>query len=818
MVVGQRSIPRRGRLRILLAIVAVVGLAGAIAPKGVAAGDHTRITIYRDEYGVPHVYSDTIAGLFTGAGYATGQDRLWQADLLRRVATGTLSELLGPGSGGSNIASDQFFRLFTGGTSHRAALYASLSSLDQRIITSFRNGINRWIADASASGRLPVEYGAFGVTPRTWTADDIVATAMLSIFEFGANGGDELSNAAQLQTLIARLGSSEAAAVFADAHWTDDPSAPTTIPGAQAAAIATAGAAARASLPYAAVPQASAAASRARAMVSGMRAVLSRLGLAGVGHSNAIAVSHKLSATGAPLLLGGPQIGYSLPQGFMEIGLHGAGFDATGVTLAGNPGVQIGAGNGHAWTVTSGGDDDEDFYAEITDPSGHPGQYFFDGAWQPFACSVETISVRGSHPVTFNACFSVHGPVLGSSDSVAFTLRDATRENLAGSINGFFGLDRAESLHDFVKAGRQIVGSLNLTYIDRDGNIAYAHVGSVPIRPAGDNPFLPHPGDGSDEWQGFIPTSQLPLVVNPDRGWLTNWNNKPQAGWANASSGFWDWGPVQRVQVIMRQLAALTPHSATVHTLETINMTTGETTESPVGVESNMFVQAVLAPMLAHLRSTADPRLPGAISLLSGWDQLRVDADQNGSYDNPAVTVFDAWYAQFVADVFAPKTGSRGSAGAVDDNTVADLVLRLYQGAHASLPLHDNYLGSESLRHATTRALVEALDALTSQFGTSDVTQWLTPDVYIHYAPLGAGSVPDIIWMNRGTYNQILQAGHDSKFFGENVVAPGQSGDVRSPHFADQLSLYASWTYKPMRLTRHDLQGHITSTTVLFTG
>jgi acyl-homoserine lactone acylase PvdQ len=75
--------------------------------------------------------------------------------------------------------------------------------------------------------------------------------------------------------------------------------------------------------------------------------------------------------------------------------------------------------------------------------------------------------------------------------------------------------------------------------------------------------------------------------------------------------------------------------------------------------------------------------------------------------------------------------------------------------------------------------------------------------------------VPDTIWMNRGTYNQIVHLGSGRQLWAENVVAPGQSGDPASPHFADQLPLYATWRYKPMRLDLPDLTGHVVSTTRL---
>lgn len=128
--------------------------------------------------------------------------------------------------------------------------------------------------------------------------------------------------------------------------------------------------------------------------------------------------------------------------------------------------------------------------------------------------------------------------------------------------------------------------------------------------------------------------------------------------------------------------------------------------------------------------------------------------------------------------------------------------------------LHD-YLGAETVTDALTGALVDALDMLTTQYGSADPANWLQPAAMIHWSPIGAGSVPDTIWMNRGTYNQIVHLGMGPKLYAQNVIAPGQSGDPFSPHFADQLALYATWTYKPMRLARPDLKDYTESITRL---
>ncbi len=803
------SAQRITTLTVLLASLLMgAGQAAVAAPASPAA------TVVRDEYGVPHVYATTTRALLYGDGYAQAQDRLWQADLVRRTATGTLGALVGAGDGQQNVLTDRFFRLYTGGTTGLRARLATLDAGSRAAVQAFVDGVNAEVRDATRSGTLPVEYAAVHGSPAPWQATDVVAIGMLSINSVGVTGADELQNARVLTDQVTRLGPVRGAQAFADSHWLDDPSAPTTIPGPAPTTSATATTArAATALPDLAGGDLLAATSDTVRLQSAAGAAMRRLGLGGPGHSNAVLLSGALSRTGHPLLLGGPQIGHSLPQGFVEIGLHGAGIDATGVVLAGAPGVQIGVGHGHAWTVTSGGDDNADLYTDRVDPVGHPGQYLFRGRWQAYACRPETIAVAGASPVRFTACEGVHGPVLGSGGSTAIALRDATRDRVAATLRGFLDLDRATTAAAFLGAARTLGGSLNIWYADAR-HIAYQRSGPVPLRAPGDDPFLPHPGDGSDEWTGFLPVADLPAVVDPPQGWLANWNNKPRAGWANSSDGFWQWGPVQRVQTLQRQVAALAPGSAGVDTLERVNRVAGTTSQSPVGTEDVLTVQAVLAPLLAQVATDRDPRLAAAADRLRSWGQRQLDANGDARYDNPAVAIYQAWYSALVDDHVATVLGLDFRVGGVDDSTSANVLARLLQGPSAALPLTADYLDGGSLRSLVTGSLVTALDRLTTQYGTADPGRWHPPVATLAYPPLGAGTTLLTPFKDRGTYNQVvslLPGGPE----GENVVAPGQSGDVRSPHFTDQLDLYATWRYKPMRLTRADLVGHTSSTLLL---
>src|SRR5829696_145077 len=182
--------------------------------------------------------------LFYGAGYAQAQDRLWQAEIHRRLATGTLSELFGP----SVLEGDVVARQLFGSAARRAALFEQASPLTRTVLEAFADGMNAWIEQARRAGTLPAPYAVFG-PPRPWTVDDSVATYLYFGAAFGTFGGDELANLAQLQDLVARLGAPAAQLVFADTHWLDDPTATPTVPSDVAA-----GSAGRAGAPPAAAP------------------------------------------------------------------------------------------------------------------------------------------------------------------------------------------------------------------------------------------------------------------------------------------------------------------------------------------------------------------------------------------------------------------------------------------------------------------------------------------------------------------------------------------------------------------------------------
>jgi penicillin amidase len=784
----------------------VLALALLFLPSSEALASHRDrddgrgVTIIRDEYGVPHVHASSLRALFYGVGYAQGQDRLWQAETLRRAATGTLAEWFGAGS----LASDVQARLMMGPPSRRAALLAAAGGEVQTVFESFADGMNDWIAQGGAAGLLPMEYAAFGVSPRPWTTDDSLAIYMLLGSQFGWFGSDELDNAMAYADLVARLGPEEGARAFADTHWIEDPSAVTTDPARRA------GPHRHGQAPPHLPDRIREAAEQCRDRTRGAERALSEIGLHHGHMSNAVLIGPRMSADGHALLMGGPQMGYSAPQINHEMGLHGAGFEVTGMQIAGWPLLPIGVGRSYAWSLTSGGSDNSDIFALELNPA-NPGQYRYRGAWVDLDCRPETIAVAGAPAVTRTLCRSVQGPVVAVAGGTAYAFENATFGNEMTSYQAWLSLGRVRSFGEFRDQVSRVAYNFNVFYADADGNIAHFHAGRIPVRAAGANPLFPQPGDGTSDWQGTVPFERMPHAVNPAQGWLANWNNKPGPDWPNSSAGFWDWGPVHRVNTLRHVLRDLRPHSASLETLAALNRRAGLTTDSPSGNADTVVVSTMLGEMLEAVDGSADPRLPGALDLLRHWDWLQADDDADGFYDSPAVAVFNTWWARTVASVLQPKLGP-----GADPTVCGNVIHRLLQGSGAALPVLADYLGGRTIGAALTQSLVDALDALAAQYGSADMSTWHQKRAEIVWTPGGIGSVPNTLFMNRGTYNQLVHLGDGHDLYARNVIAPGQSGDFRSPHFDDQLPLYETWTYKPMRLGRGDQLRHAESVTRLW--
>ena len=482
----------------------------------------------RDTNGIAHIRAGSRHDLFFLQGWVHAQDRLFQMDVRRRQADGTLAELLGPAALPTDV------QLRTIGL-HRAAARSlpALSADARAVLAAYADGVNAWVA----GNPLPPEYGALSLTSvRPWTALDSVAVGKLQSFGLSFDLDIELTTALLGYQQAGQAGGFDGTALFFQDLWRSEPfTDASTVPDAtRAAATTTTSAARQAAQATAPATERLAAAGRLaeRYAARAAKVPLLRQALShdrGQTGSNQWAVSGRLAAGGHPLLANDPHLGLDAPSTFYPVHLQGGQTDAVGSGFAGTPGVIVGNNRFISWGATVNPMDVTDTYAEQVrpDPSSPSGlATVYQGRLEPVIPIPETFRQNnpGSGtadnltvlppggavpPATLIVPRRNNGPIIsldqaaGTALSVQYTGFSATRE-----VDTFLIWDDARNLADF-RRGLELfdVGGQNWAYSDVEGNIAYFTSAELPLREDlqagtvnGLPPYFIRNGTGGNEW------------------------------------------------------------------------------------------------------------------------------------------------------------------------------------------------------------------------------------------------------------------------------------------------------------------------------
>lgn len=460
---------------------------GHLEIKGLTAD----VEIIRDEWGVPHIMAQNKRDLFMAVGYVMAQDRLFQMDFMRRVARGQLSEILGA----DYVDTDHFLRLLVSKWPE-SRVNATLSGKYREAMVAYADGVNAFLE--TKKGSLPWEFKILGYEPKPWRPTDGVYINLLMGWDLQTGYTDLL-----MWELVNKVGL-EMADTAIPGYPND---ARTIIPSGQYNVAAL---------------------SKTVYPLDALERTIPFLS-PGADASNGWAVSGTRTATGFPILCQDPHLGLTAPSIWYEMHIKAEDIDAAGVTFAGTPAVIIGNNKRIAWGCTNVMLDDMDFYIEKINPA-NPNQYWYDGQWRDMEILTETIAVKKGDPVTRTIRITAHGPIVndvrpGMTDvlSMRWTLNDGL-----GGTECFMDLNSAQNWEDFRSAVGKFHGpAQNMPYADADGNIGYYTAGRIPIRANPGEGVLPMPGwDGNHEWQGYLPFSQNPHLLNPASGYVVVANNR----------------------------------------------------------------------------------------------------------------------------------------------------------------------------------------------------------------------------------------------------------------------------------------------------
>lgn len=774
------------------------------------AAPERAIRIERDHYGVPHIHAESKPALYHGLGYAIGQDRLFQLEMMRRSVWGEVAEILGP----SFVDFDRETRQRGYSRAEVAQRLAALKPSDRALFKAYAAGLNAWIA----KGQLPRQFAELDFRPQPWTADDLAQIFIGNVAVRFTDKTQELDNAALLGELTAQFGDGRARAIFDDlVPLAEDPAAITSLAagdwkGASLRALSVVGQ----PLLAAKAPDVAAAADDIRKADAMLGAKMASLALNDHGGSNVWVVGKDKSATGYPLLMGGPQMGFTMPGFLYEAGLHGGGMDVVGATPIGFIPIFFGHNGNAAWSSTVGRGDAVDTFVERLDPA-DPTRYFHKGRWKAMAARTEIIQVRGAVPVKATFYRTVHGPVLkvDAQHHRAYSRARAWEGRELDTEMAWFDSTMAQDFDQFRAAALRSAISINWWYADRRGNIGMVYPGRFPIRKADQDPRLPTDGTGAGDWRGFLPSTQQPYRLNPSRGFFTNWNQQPIKGWYFPDTG---WSSVERAKLLQDFMQA--HDRISLADMEQLNQVASTTSQT-----AGYFIPGLIAAI--EMQAPTDPQLRQARYLLAGWDHRRIDADGDGRYDSPALVIYDAWLSGMMAHVFSPDSvGEPLSAmlaykrsDTYDIGRGPKLLARVLAGKGASLPVKADYPGRKSARTVQVEILRKILALLRIERG-DDMAHWSDPILPTQFGTANAHSVPQgarepviVPLAERGTQNHLVELRPDGAV-GRNVIAPGQAEDS-SRHVLDQIGLFRDFEYKPMLFSSTDIRQNAEKTEFL---
>jgi penicillin amidase len=519
-MLAKSSLLRRFVLALALVLAPTLVTAQESATLDVGGLDQP-VEILVDRWGISHIYAETEHDLFFAQGWNAARDRLFQLELWRRQATGTVAEILGE----RELERDIGTRLFK----FRRDLDQELNHYHDRgslIINAYVDGINAYIAETERDpSLLTLEFELLGITPGYWTPDVVISrhqgllgnigaelTAGRRVAAMGAETVKELSSYGPGDPLLeldaaldgdalsedilgiynafrARVGFQPEDIVSVDRRGDADSFAMLEMAASEAASV----------VAYDVEQD--------------------------IGSNNWV-VDGSRSESGFPMMANDPHRAQSAPSLRYWVHLVGPGWNVIGGGEPSLPGVSIGHNEYGAWGLTVFATDGEDLYVYETNPS-NPNQYRYRGEWENMTVLTEEIPVKGQQAHTAELKYTRHGPVVfeDRDRNLAYAVRAAWMEVGGAPYLASLRMDQATTWEEFREAcSYSNIPGENMVWADRDGTIGWQSVGIAPVRRNWSG-LVPVPGDGRYEWDGYLPIIAKPHVVNPPEGYFATANN-----------------------------------------------------------------------------------------------------------------------------------------------------------------------------------------------------------------------------------------------------------------------------------------------------
>ena len=795
-----RKLSKRALWGIGFYLVAITLPAGAAASVSASEtllcpGLSQPVEIIKDRWGISHIYAKSEGDLFFAQGYNVARDRLFQLEMWRRQATGTVAEILGPQELERDIGNRLF--LFRGDLEQEMNWYHPHGA---QIIRAFTDGINAYIAETETHpALLTPEFKMLGIRPGRWTPAVVVSRfngllgradqELMLALAIRAMGVEQVKDVMYFQpsdpkleldpAIDASLLTKEILATFrafrTPLRFTPDELLP----------------------PY----RSRAAAARLNSEVPSFEDIRQ-----GIGSNNWV-VSGKLTASGYPMMMNDPHRDLSAPSLRYWVHLVAPGWNVIGAGEPALPGVSVGHNESGAWGLTIFGTNSEDLYVYDTNPA-NPSEYKYAGGWEAMKVIRESIAVKGEAPRAVELKYTRHGPVVfeDTHHHKAYAVRAAWRETGGAPYLASLRMDQSHNWQEFEEAcSYSRIPAENMVWADRDGNIGYQAVAIAPRRPNWSG-LVPVPGDGRYEWNGYLPIKDLPHVFNPEKGFYNTSNDyQIPPGWPHRDALHYVWADPYRGQRVAEFLGSGRKFAVA-------DMVQLQNSDLSIPARS-------LVPLLRGVEMP-DAATQQAASRLLHWDYVL-------DKDSVEAGIYEMWQRRLTANVRAlviPKAAQDFFP------PMTPPMVKIVSWMYAP----DGRFGADPLagRNALlSKSLEEGVAELSRRFGPemekwklgayhyariySPMTDALPPDLEekfdVGHAPRGgdaftvtATAGPGDNQITGGSFKIVADTEDWDNSVGLN--SPGQSGDVDSPHYRDLYALWARGEYFPIFYSRSKVE------------
>ncbi|WP_149206163.1 penicillin acylase family protein [Flavobacterium johnsoniae] len=736
-------------------------------------------TVYFDEYGVPHIYADSEKDAMTALGYVHAQERLWQMELLRRIAPGKLSEIFGSVA----LKNDKFFA----GIGIEEASAKAIAKLDKnsesyKLTQAYLDGINQYLEE----GTTPIEFTLVGVKKEKFTIKDVYNIFGYMSFSFAmAQKTDPLLTDIKNKYGVEYL---KDLGIEGEFNTTQIKSSKENIED------------------YTAVSKS-------------ITALLDKSPIPPfIGSNSWVAGPHK-TKSGKVIFANDPHIGFSQPATWYEAHIVTPKHELYGCYLAGTPFPLLAHNRDYAYGLTMFENDDIDFYQE-KNKTGDSNQYQTPEGFAKYEIRKKTIKIKDTSDVVLTVKLSRHGPIMNDlldrldrKNPIAM-LWTYTNQPIQ-ILDAAYGLSHAKNRDEFKKSVSLIAApGLNVMYGDAKGNIGWWASGKLYKHDKGVNTHLILDGSsGKDDIKEYLDFSKNPSAENPEWGYVYSANNQPEAIDGFLYPGYYL--PEDRAKRISGLMDAKSDWDKEAFSKMIYDNTSDVSVETVQNLTSNLDINALSASEKE------------AVNVLKSWKGTN-------NLEDVAPTIYNKWVYLYLKNTFEDEMG--------EDNFNMFLGVSVGKQVVANQIKNENSVWwdniktknvKETRKDIVSKSFHEAVSDLQKQLGNT-IADWKWGEVHTveHEHPLGK------VAALRGLFNVGPFASPGSNevinnlFFGftnegkyyvkggpstrrivdfsdiENswsILPTGQSGNPFSKHYSDQAEMYNTGKFRKMKLNKEEI-------------